>query len=417
VERFGYLVGALLLASGLIHLAILLVGGGSWQGPLSLRKPTAFGLSFGLTVVTIVWVASFLRLGERTRVALLTAFTIASDIIGSSCRYVQGRTPQFTWVTRRYNRRSMRYAMFSTADDPVARLGVIHNDRIADVQKWLADSGSIPRTVLELIQSGPDAWRRTAERLSAQFSGKPLARSHSPADVRWHAPIPRPLKNIVCLGLNYASHVRETTRPDKEMKVPDLPVFFTKASTSASGPYDPIPWDRSATTQVDYEAELGVIVGAGGKNIRRDHALDHVFGYTVINDVSARDLQFGHKQWFKGKSLDGFCPMGPVIVTADEYGDPQKQRITLRVNGETRQDATTGDMIFPVNVILEYLSQGMTVEPGDIIATGTPEGVGLGRTPPEYLKDGDVVETEIEGIGMLRNQLRIAGDNLPASRL
>ena len=189
------------------------------------------------------------------------------------------------------------------------------------------------------------------------------------------------------------------------MKVPEIPVFFTKAATSASGPHDPIPWDRSATSQVDYEAELGVIVGAGGKNIRRDHALDHVFGYTVINDVSARDLQFGHKQWFKGKSLDGFCPMGPVIVTADEFGDPQGKRITLRVNGETRQDATTGDMIFPVNVILEYLSQGMTLEPGDVIATGTPEGVGLGRTPPEYLKDGDVVETEIEGIGILRNRV------------
>ena len=295
--------------------------------------------------------------------------------------------------------------MFSTADDPTPRLGVVHDGRIADVQKLLAGSGPVPRTVLELIQSGRDAWRRTAERLSAQFSGNSFAAGHSPTDVRWHAPIPRPLKNIVCLGLNYASHVRETTKLDKPMKVPDVPVFFTKASTSASGPYDPIPWDRSATSQVDYEAELGVIVGIGGKNIRRDAALDHVFGYTVINDVSARDLQFGHKQWFKGKSLDGFCPMGPVVVTADEFGDPQKKRITLRVNGETRQDATTGDMIFPVNVILEYLSQGMTIEPGDIIATGTPEGVGLGRTPPEYLKDGDVVETEIEGIGVLRNRV------------
>ena len=219
--------------------------------------------------------------------------------------------------------------------------------------------------------------------------------------MRWHAPIPRPLKNIVCLGLNYASHVRETTARQAD-EGPGHSGVFHEGADERNGPYDPIPWDRSATDQVDYEAELGVIVGAGGKNIPRDAALDHVFGYTVINDVSARDLQFGHKQWFKGKSLDGFCPMGPVVVTADEFGDPQKKRITLRVNGETRQDATTGDMIFPVDVILEYLSQGMTIEPGDIIATGTPEGVGLGRTPPEYLKDGDVVETEIEGIGMLR---------------
>jgi 2-keto-4-pentenoate hydratase/2-oxohepta-3-ene-1,7-dioic acid hydratase in catechol pathway len=295
--------------------------------------------------------------------------------------------------------------MFSTAGDPMPRLAAVHGGGIADVQKLLAGSGPAPRTVLELIQSGHDGWRRTAERIAAQLSAKSFAGGHSSADVRWHAPIPRPLKNIVCLGLNYASHVRETTRVDKPMKVPEIPVFFTKAPTSASGPYDPIPWDSSATSQVDYEAELGLIVGAGGKNVKRGAALDHVFGYTIVNDVSARDLQFGHKQWFKGKSLDGFCPMGPVVVTSDEFGDPQSKRITLRVNGETRQDASTADMLFPVNVILEYLSQGMTIEAGDIVATGTPEGVGLGRTPPEYLKDGDVVETEIEGIGMLRNRL------------
>src|SRR5262249_15805103 len=149
-----------------------------------------------------------------------------------------------------------------------------------------------------------------------------------------------------------------------------------------------------------------VIVGVAGKNIAREDGLKHVFGYTVINDVSARDVQFAHKQWFKGKSLDGFCPMGPVVVTADEFGDPQAKRITLRLNGETRQDATTAEMIFAVNVIMEFLSRGMTIEPGDVIATGTPEGVGLGRTPPEYLKDGDVVETEIEGIGILRNRIQ-----------
>src|SRR5256885_10484822 len=190
---------------------------------------------------------------------------------------------------------------------------------IEDVQKLLAGAGPAPRTVLELVQSGRDGWRRTAERLSAKFSEKSFG--GGPADVRWHAPIPRPLKNIVCLGLNYASHVRETTRLDKPIKVPETPIFFTKAPTSTSGPYDPIPWDRSATNQVDYEAELGVIVGAGGKNIKRDAALDHVFGYTVINDVSARDLQFGHKQWFKGKSLVGLCPMGPIWVLTVEIVD------------------------------------------------------------------------------------------------
>ena len=166
-----------------------------------------------------------------------------------------------------------------------------------------------------------------------------------------------------------------------------------------------MPWDEAATEQVDYEVELGVIVGVGGKNIVKANALGHVFGYTVINDVSARDVQFRHKQWFKGKSLDGFCPMGPLVVTADEFGSPQGKRITLRVNGETRQNATTADMIFPVDVMFEYLSQGLTLEPGDIIATGTPDGVGLGRVPPEYLKDGDVVEAEVEGIGVLRNRI------------
>jgi 2-keto-4-pentenoate hydratase/2-oxohepta-3-ene-1,7-dioic acid hydratase in catechol pathway len=298
--------------------------------------------------------------------------------------------------------------MLSTSNDPTPRLGVVYAGGIADIKALLPAHATkpAPATVLELIEAGREEWRRIAALVSAALSG-PVASSASyrSQEVRWHAPIPRPRKNIVCLGLNYASHVRETTRLDKPMKVPEIPVFFTKASTSASGPNDPIPWDTSATGQVDYEAELGVVVGAGGKNIKRAAALEHVFGYTVINDVSARDLQFGHKQWFKGKSLDGFCPMGPVVVTADEFGDPQKKRITLRVNGETRQDASTSDMIFPVNIILEYLSQGMTIEAGDIIATGTPEGVGLGRTPPEYLEDGDVVETEIEGIGMLRNRV------------
>ena len=302
----------------------------------------------------------------------------------------------------------MRYAMFSTVDDPAPRLGAVQNDGIADVRKILGHD-SPAGSVLALIQAGPDAWSQAARRISEHLSKTPFQSVYPVTGVRWHAPIPRPPKNIVCLGLNYASHVRETTRLDKPMKVPDLPIFFTKAPTSVSGPNDPIPWDRGVTEQLDYEAELGVIVGVGGRNIPRSRSLQHVFGYTVINDVSARDLQFGHKQWFKGKSLDGFCPMGPTVVTADEFGDPQSKRITLRLNGETRQDASTADMLFPVDAILESLSKGMTIEPGDIIATGTPEGVGLGRTPPEYLKDGDLVETEIEGIGVIRNRVTLAG--------
>jgi len=225
-------------------------------------------------------------------------------------------------------------------------------------------------------------------------------------DARILAPIAHPRKNVFCLGRNYASHILEASRArDQPAKIPEVPVFFTKPPTTVNGPFDAVPWDPSATEQVDYEAELAVIIGVAGKNIPRGRALDHVFGYTILNDVSARDLQLKHLQWFKGKSLDGFCPMGPSIVTADEFGNPQRKRISLRVNGIVKQDATTGDMIFPVDVIIESLSKGMTLEPGDIIATGTPEGVGLGRTPPEYLNDGDLVETEIEGIGVMRNRI------------
>ena len=189
------------------------------------------------------------------------------------------------------------------------------------------------------------------------------------------------------------------------MKLPTVPVIFTKASTTVTGPFDDIVVDRGVTQQVDWEVELGVVIGAAGRSISRSDALRHVFGYTVINDLSARDLQQQHMQWFKGKSLDGFCPMGPVVVTADEFGDPQTKRLQLRVNGATKQDSSTAHMIFPVDVIIESLSKGMTLDAGDVIATGTPEGVGMGRTPQEFLNDGDVVETEVEGIGTMRNRI------------
>src|SRR6185503_1055491 len=233
---------------------------------------------------------------------------------------------------------------------------------------------------------------------------------HRLPDVRVHAPITRPRKNIFCLGRNYKSHIEETARArDVAVKLPDVPVFFTKAPTSINGPYDAVPLDAAITQQLDYEVELAVIVGVRCKNVARADALACVFGYTVLNDVSARDLQKSHLQWFKGKSLDGFCPMGPVVVTSDEFGDPHLKRISLRLNGETRQDSTTANMIFPIDVTIESLSKGMTIEPGDIIATGTPEGVGLGRIPPEYMKDGDVMETEIEGIGTMRNRIEKVG--------
>lgn len=302
----------------------------------------------------------------------------------------------------------MRYATFSLKDESSSRLGVARGDTLIDVHALLAArADGIPRTLAELIERGREGWARLAAQLNQALVGTPPPSAVHRADaVRWHPPTGRPTKNVVCLGLNYISHAKESAQArGREFKIPEAPVFFTKAPTSVTGPYDPIPWDSAITSQVDYEAELGVVIGIAGRDIPHARALDHVFGYTVINDVSARDLQKTHLQWFKGKSLDGFCPVGPVVVTADEFGDPQTKQISLRVNGVEKQNSTTANMIFQVDAIIESLSQGLTIEPGDLIATGTPEGVGLARTPQEFLADGDLVETEVEGIGVLRNKV------------
>lgn len=296
----------------------------------------------------------------------------------------------------------MRYATFSRPSDPTLRLGIVRDDRIIDTSAFSATwKGPLPSSLLELVQQGPAAWQQM--RALAETGAAP---SHALTEIRWHAPLPRVPKNIFCLGLNYLAHARESARArGRELTLPTVPVIFTKAPTTVTGPFDDVRIDPAVTQQVDWEVELGVVLGRTGKNVPRATALDHVFGYTVINDLSARDLQQQHMQWFKGKSLDGFCPMGPVVVTADEFGDPQAKRLQLRVNGATKQDSNTGDMIFPVDAIIEWLSKGLTLEAGDVIATGTPEGIGLARTPPEFLTDGDVVETEVEGIGTIRNRI------------
>jgi 2-keto-4-pentenoate hydratase/2-oxohepta-3-ene-1,7-dioic acid hydratase in catechol pathway len=297
----------------------------------------------------------------------------------------------------------MKYVMFSLGFDPAPRLGLLRGDVIADLKTAAPPTWpDAPGTLVDLIHRGPDAWRRMADIGTAASGGH----SHLASTVRWHAPIPRPAKNVFCLGLNYAAHAKESSQArGREMKIPTVPVIFTKAPTTVSGPFDDVEVDRQVTQQVDWEVELGVVIGKSGRNIAKANALGHVFGYTVINDLSARDLQQAHMQWFKGKSLDGFCPMGPVVVTADEFGDPQTKRLQLRVNGVTKQDGQTANMIFPVDVIIEWLSKGLTLEAGDVIATGTPEGVGMGRTPQEFRHTGDVVETEVEGIGILRNRI------------
>ena len=221
------------------------------------------------------------------------------------------------------------------------------------------------------------------------------------------APIPRPRKNVMCLGLNYFEHVEETaSQVGRTGKAPQYPIVFTKCPTSVIGHEASIPFDPDSCSQLDWEAELGVVLGKGGKKISRDQAMQHVFGYTVINDISARDIQLNHKQYFLGKSIDGGCPMGPYLVTADDIADPQNLNLACRVNGVIKQASNTRHMIFDIPTIIECLSRGMTLEAGDVIATGTPSGVGFVRQPPEYLTPGDVVECEVEGVGVLRNTIR-----------
>jgi 2-keto-4-pentenoate hydratase/2-oxohepta-3-ene-1,7-dioic acid hydratase in catechol pathway len=213
---------------------------------------------------------------------------------------------------------------------------------------------------------------------------------------------------VVAIGRNYGEHAREQAAARGESI--ERPTIFTKAQTSITGPYDDISIDQEVTTQVDWEAELGVVLGRRGRDIPIDESMGYVFGYTVLNDLSARDIQYGWGgQFFKGKSLDSFCPSGPCIVTADEVADPQNLRIRLKVNGEIKQDASTSDMIFPVSRLVAELSVGMTVLPATLIATGTPSGVGYARQPPEFLKPGDVVETEVQDIGTIRNRIVEAG--------
>jgi 2-keto-4-pentenoate hydratase/2-oxohepta-3-ene-1,7-dioic acid hydratase in catechol pathway len=223
-------------------------------------------------------------------------------------------------------------------------------------------------------------------------------------NIEFMAPIPRPRKNIVCLGLNYADHVAEGSKSrDLTSSLPEHPIFFTKPPTAVNGPFDDIIYPK-ATERLDYEVELALIIGKEGKYIPEEAVYDHIVGYTVFNDVSARDLQRRHSQWYKGKSCDTFAPMGPYLVTRDEIGDPMNLDVRLDVNGETRQESNTSNMIFDIRKIVSTLSTGITLEVGDIIATGTPSGVGSSH-PLGLLKVGDVVETWMEKIGSMRNQV------------
>jgi len=220
------------------------------------------------------------------------------------------------------------------------------------------------------------------------------------------APIPVPHKNVFCVGRNYRLHIIEGARArGHEPVFPKVPEFFSKPRTTVVGHDAPVLRHAKHTQKLDYEVELAIVIGKRVRDATLDKASSAVFGYTIVNDVSARDAQAAHGQWFKGKSFDTFCPMGPCIVTADEFGNPSGHRISLKVNGQTRQDSNTADMLFDVPAIVSHLCASLTLDPGDVIATGTPSGVALGMTPQIWLNVGDVVEAEIEGIGTLRNKI------------
>ena len=270
------------------------------------------------------------------------------------------------------------------------RAGIVEGDTIRPIEGV--------RSLDEFVKLDPAARTAAQQRL-----GEPVAL----ADATLHAPL-HPHKNVFCIGRNYLAHAEEGARAlGKELELPSVPTIFTKAPTAIADPDATLNLSGTVSQKYDWEAELAVVIGTRCKDVREDQALDMIYAYTCLNDVSARDKQRATTQWFAGKTLDDTCPLGPWLVTADEIGDPQKLDVSLRVNGETKQHASTAVMIFSVARIIAELSQGTTLEPGDVIATGTPEGVGFARTPPEFLKDGDVMEVEIEKIGVLRNPVSI----------
>jgi 2-keto-4-pentenoate hydratase/2-oxohepta-3-ene-1,7-dioic acid hydratase in catechol pathway len=273
------------------------------------------------------------------------------------------------------------------------KTGIVDGDLV-----FMIAGPGMPDTMLELIQGGKSLLEKIQ---TAKEKGQFTA--HRLADVHLLAPINNPQK-IMAIGHNYMDHIREQNAP-----VPTNPILFAKFSSSIIGPGDIISWDSTLTQQVDIEAELGVVIGRKVRNVSVDQAMDYVFGYTVLNDVSARDVQYADKQWVRGKSLDTFCPIGPVIVTVDEIPNPQNLRLSSKINDFVLQDSNTSEMIFNVAYLVSFLSQSFTMLPGDLIASGTPNGVGVFRKPQIFLKDGDVVTIEVEKIGKLVNPTKITG--------
>ena len=284
------------------------------------------------------------------------------------------------------------------------QLGVLLDATVIDIPAAAAalHAGANAATLAELVRAGDEA-AAAVHALARQALQQGVA-ARAFGEVRPMAPFPVPVRNILCLGKNYLEHAREIAQKmQTSADAPAKPIFFTKATTAVIAPGAPIPSYPQLTRKLDYEAELALIIGRGGRDIAPEQAWEHVFGYTAINDISARDLQKDHVQWFRAKSLDGFAPMGPVVVHRSAMPAPHDIEVKCFVNGEQRQCERFDRLIFDVPAIVSVLSAGMTLLPGDIIATGTPAGVGMGFSPPKYLHAGDEVVVEVTGVGQLRN--------------
>lgn len=299
----------------------------------------------------------------------------------------------------------MRFVTFSKRQGQ-ARLGLLHEGLVIDIEAFGETIGlALPATMLDFIDLGPAATRAVKAAVAELDDAVALACAVPADNVTLLAPIPRPRKNIFGIGLNYTEHVAESARAlDTSDQLPKQPVIFSKPPTAVVSWCHPVHHNAKVTQQLDWETELAVVIGRTARHVREEDALNHVFGYTIINDISARDCRRAG-QWIVSKGQDTFAPMGPCIVTTDEIIDPHNLNLTTHVNGVEKQNSNTKFMLFNVNQLIADISSVMTLEPGDIIATGTPAGVGAGREPQEFMWPGDILESHIEGIGTLRNPI------------
>lgn len=295
----------------------------------------------------------------------------------------------------------MRLVTFSTPSDPTRRLGVLlTNTAVVDLARVLEGTVAVPASLGDYIAAGSQLHQAVRNHLERNRD-RLAAAAHDLGSVALRTPF-RPGK-IVGVGLNYAEHVDESSRSlDTDRVIPERPVLFSKPATAVIGPGEAILHNAALTRQLDWECELAVVIGATARRVKAENAYDHIFGYSIMNDISARD-QRRSGQWFFSKGQDSYAPFGPMIVTADEIPDPHSLTLTLTVNGERRQNGNSKQMIFQIPRLIEEISSGITLEPGDVIATGSPSGVGAAMNPPTFLKPGDVVSCSIEGIGMLTN--------------